>query len=115
MNIHELIAEKVDLATTYADDGAFHSAARIFGQLMVDLQRHAMASDNFGGLTPPADGSRESRLMVVDLLALLVTAPAMTPIRAGIGIDVEFDEIAEDDSKVAALRAIFIERAGMQP
>lgn len=45
MNIHRLIEEKTDLAKTYADDGAFHSAARVLEDLATHVSRHAVACD----------------------------------------------------------------------
>lgn len=35
------IREKCDLATIYADDGAYHSAARVLRELAEEVQRHA--------------------------------------------------------------------------
>lgn len=45
MNIHEYIDEKVGLAKTYAKDGAFHSAARILGDLAEGVKAHAISCD----------------------------------------------------------------------
>lgn len=44
-SIHDTIKEKVELATIYADDGAFHTASRIFSELAETLSRHANACD----------------------------------------------------------------------
>jgi len=41
MNIHEHINEKTELAKTYAEDGAFFSAARVLKDLAGDVHRHA--------------------------------------------------------------------------
>lgn len=43
MNIHELIEERISLAKTYAEDGAFMSAARVLRELARDVQTHAEA------------------------------------------------------------------------
>lgn len=45
MNIHQLIDEKTDLAKTYAEDGGFHSAARVLEDLATHVSRHAAACD----------------------------------------------------------------------
>jgi hypothetical protein len=45
MNIHEYIDEKVGLVKTYAKDGAFHSAARILGDLAEGVKAHAISCD----------------------------------------------------------------------
>lgn len=44
--IHAEIAEQVELARTYAEDGAFHSAAKIFEQLWVKVQNRAYEIDD---------------------------------------------------------------------
>jgi hypothetical protein len=45
MNIHELIKEQTDLAKTYAEDGSFHTSARVLLQLSYDVEQHAKACD----------------------------------------------------------------------
>lgn len=45
MNIHEIIAEKTELAKTYASDGAFRSAARVLRQLVDTIENHVDACD----------------------------------------------------------------------
>lgn len=40
MSIHDLIRERTDLAKTYAEDGAFRSAAGVLRQLADDLDLH---------------------------------------------------------------------------
>lgn len=45
MTIHELIAEQTDLAKTCAEDGGFHSAARVLLQLSYDVEQHAQSCD----------------------------------------------------------------------
>jgi hypothetical protein len=40
MNIHERIAEQTSLAATYAEDGAFNSAARVLRELALTVQAH---------------------------------------------------------------------------
>lgn len=40
MNIHERAAERISLAQTYAEDGAFRSAARVLRQLANELEAH---------------------------------------------------------------------------
>jgi len=41
MSIHDTFQEKTSLAKTYAEDGAFRSAARVLNQLAGDLIKHA--------------------------------------------------------------------------
>jgi hypothetical protein len=41
MTIHTLITEQTDLARTYAQDGAFRSAARVLRELATKLIEHA--------------------------------------------------------------------------
>lgn len=41
MNIHERIDERASLAKTYAEDGAFRSAARVLAELSAELVKHA--------------------------------------------------------------------------
>jgi len=45
MNIHERIAEQTELAKTYAEDGAFRTAARVMRNLADEVQEHADACD----------------------------------------------------------------------
>lgn len=42
--IHTLIREKTDLARIYAEDGAFHTAARVLEDLATVVCRHAVAT-----------------------------------------------------------------------
>lgn len=44
-SIHAIIREKTDLAKTYAEDGAFHTAARVLEDLATVVSRHAVATD----------------------------------------------------------------------
>lgn len=44
-SIHSLIREQVGLAKTYADDGAFHTAASVLRRLADSLEAHASACD----------------------------------------------------------------------
>jgi len=44
MTIHERFKERVELAQTYAEDGAFMSAARVLRELSRELQAHAEAT-----------------------------------------------------------------------
>jgi hypothetical protein len=41
MNIHQHIRERIDLAAFYAEDGAFHTAARVLRELAERLDNHA--------------------------------------------------------------------------
>ncbi|MEI9410738.1 hypothetical protein [Mesorhizobium salmacidum] len=43
--IHTLITEKTDLARIYAEDGAFHTAARVLEDLATVVSRHALECD----------------------------------------------------------------------
>lgn len=43
MNIHERIEEQTSLAKSYAEDGAFFSAARVLRGLALEVQAHALA------------------------------------------------------------------------
>lgn len=45
MTVHQLIEEKTELAKTYAEDGAFHTAARVLEDLATHVSRHALACD----------------------------------------------------------------------
>ncbi|MER8786284.1 hypothetical protein NKH71_00200 [Mesorhizobium sp. M0983] len=45
MNIHEKLDERCGLAKTYAEDGAFHSAARVLKDLAATVEQHAIACD----------------------------------------------------------------------
>lgn len=45
MNIHLRMKEQTDLAAIYAEDGAFHTAAKILKQLAAEVKKHAAASD----------------------------------------------------------------------
>lgn len=56
MNIHRHMKEKTDLATTYAKDGAFRTAARVLNTLASDLVSHAEATDFPKG--PGEDGGK---------------------------------------------------------
>jgi hypothetical protein len=49
MNIHERISEQVDLAKTYAEDGAFRTAARVLRNLADEIEEHDRAT----GFPPP--------------------------------------------------------------
>jgi len=42
--IHDRIKEQTELAKTYAEDGAFLSAARVLRQLAADLEAHGKAT-----------------------------------------------------------------------
>lgn len=44
MNIHERIAEQVDLAKTYAEDGAFRTAGRVLRNLAEEVEQHGAAT-----------------------------------------------------------------------
>ena len=44
-NPHKVIREKTELAKTYAEDGAFHTAARILEELAKDVKQHAVWCD----------------------------------------------------------------------
>ncbi|TIW27763.1 MAG: hypothetical protein E5V63_08200 [Mesorhizobium sp.] len=44
MSIHGVIREKTDLAKIYAEDGAFHTAARVLEDLATVVSRHAVAT-----------------------------------------------------------------------
>lgn len=41
MNIHERITEQTELAKSYAEDGAFRSAARVLRGLAQEIEAHA--------------------------------------------------------------------------
>lgn len=43
MNIHERIEDQTELAKSYAEDGAFASAARVLRGLTQEVQSHAEA------------------------------------------------------------------------
>lgn len=43
--IHEEMLDKTELAKIYAEDGAFHSAARVLRQLAQTVEAHAAACD----------------------------------------------------------------------
>jgi hypothetical protein len=45
MTIHELMEDRIGLATIYAEDGAFHSAARVLRELASSIEQHASACD----------------------------------------------------------------------
>lgn len=45
ITIHDIIEAKVDLAKIYAEDGAFHSAARVLTELADIVKGHALACD----------------------------------------------------------------------
>lgn len=67
MTIHEKIAELTELGKTYAEDGAFHSAARVFSDLSHVVKAHAKACDEDFRPSrhvdngPDARGERKSR------------------------------------------------------
>lgn len=44
-SIHELVAEKLDLACTYAIDGAFYTSARVAREAAAALEAHAKFCD----------------------------------------------------------------------
>lgn len=46
-SIHLVMAERFALAQAYADDGAFHSAARVLRDLTDEVKAHAEACDRF--------------------------------------------------------------------
>lgn len=46
MNIHERIDDQVELAKSYAEDGAFRSAARVLRQIAREVENHADACDS---------------------------------------------------------------------
>ncbi|MDC7809970.1 hypothetical protein [Sphingomonas koreensis] len=50
MNIHELMAERSQLAAIYAQDGALRTAARILRELADDLFEHADRADALLGV-----------------------------------------------------------------
>jgi len=45
MNIHQKMRQQTDLAKTYAEDGAFYTAARVLRDIAVVLEAHAKACD----------------------------------------------------------------------
>lgn len=67
MTIHEKIEELAELGKTYAQDGAFRSAARVFSDLSHIVKAHAKACDeNFKPSRhidngPDSRGERKSR------------------------------------------------------
>lgn len=42
MNIHQHMRESIELAQTYAEDGAFHTAAAILARLAIEVKGHAI-------------------------------------------------------------------------
>lgn len=44
-SIHTIMRNQVSLAKTYAEDGAFHSAARVLRELALTVEAHAVACD----------------------------------------------------------------------
>ena len=44
-NIHQAMNDMMGLATAYAEDGAFHSAARVLNQLAEKVSAHARYCD----------------------------------------------------------------------
>ncbi|RWE78520.1 MAG: hypothetical protein EOS63_17340 [Mesorhizobium sp.] len=48
-SIHAVIRDKTDLAKVYAEDGAFHSAARVLEDLATIVSRHAMSEAGMVG------------------------------------------------------------------
>lgn len=64
-SIHTVIREKTDLAKIYAEDGAFHSAARVLEDLATIVSRHAIA-------TTPTDLMATGQLPVAVSRELLV-------------------------------------------
>lgn len=45
LSIHDRIGDKIELAQTYADDGAFYTAARVLREAADILQAHAEFCD----------------------------------------------------------------------
>lgn len=45
MNIHEYMAARIGLSQIYAEDGAFHSAARVLTELAEKVKEHAVWGD----------------------------------------------------------------------
>lgn len=45
MNIHQKMRQQTELAKTYAEDGAFHSAGRVLRDLAAVLEAHGRACD----------------------------------------------------------------------
>lgn len=45
VSIHHHMQERFDLAQTYALDGAFHTAAKLLGELAADVKKHAVDCD----------------------------------------------------------------------
>jgi hypothetical protein len=50
MDINERIAERMELAGTYAEDGAYYSAARILGELADEVKTFADERNRLLGL-----------------------------------------------------------------
>lgn len=59
MNVHARFEEQVSLAQTYAEDGAFFSAARVLRRLASELEAHLTASLREIGIEPPPAGEPE--------------------------------------------------------
>ncbi len=52
MNIHEHMAERMQIAGIYAQDGAFRTAASVLQKLAADLREHAENCElAIGGMT----------------------------------------------------------------
>jgi len=45
LGIHDRVGDKIELAQTYADDGAFYTAARVLREAADILQAHAEFCD----------------------------------------------------------------------
>lgn len=54
MNIHQKMDEQIGLAKTYAEDGAFFSAAAVLEQLVATLRAHATRTSPFPAAQPDA-------------------------------------------------------------
>lgn len=54
MDMRERIREQTGLAQTYADDGAYHTAARVLEQLADEVKAHAIAVDRHMGIQAKA-------------------------------------------------------------
>lgn len=59
LSIHDRVGDKIELAQTYADDGAFYTAARVLREAADILQAHAEFCDPLHSPTPPKDRVHE--------------------------------------------------------
>jgi hypothetical protein len=61
MTIHDKMRQQCQLARTYAEDGAFNSAARVLRDLAIVLEAHAKACDPAYRPSRHIDNGPESR------------------------------------------------------